>query len=400
MTAVILKSGREKILRRRHPWIFSGAIEAVSGSPAAGATVEILSSQGERLGRGAFSPQSQIRVRIWSFEPDEEISPAFFRHRILQALQAREFLFSGTGTTAYRLINAESDGLPGLIVDRYGPFLVCQFLSSGIEHWKAVIVKELSSLSGTEGAYERSDADVRVKEGLKASVGVLQGAEPPDLVEIQEANVRFLVDIRRGQKTGFYLDQRENRIMAAKFSAGAEVLNGFSYTGGFGIWALKGGARRVTNVDSSENALALGRKSVLLNGMDPGWVEDVTGDVFKVLRSFRDRSRQFDLVVLDPPKFAESIDQVEKAARAYKDINLLAFKLLRPGGFLFTFSCSGHVGRDLFQKIVADAALDAGRDAAILHHLGQAPDHPVGLAFPEGAYLKGLVCRVATGRTS
>jgi len=410
MPAVILKPGREKSVERRHPWIFSGAIAKVEGAPEAGQTVLVRASDGTPLASGAYSPQSQIAVRLWTFDPTEVIDPAFLRARLTRAFNVRaslgfEFrpialshlpsaISHRPSATGYRLVNAESDGLPGLVVDRYADYLVCQFLAAGAEYWKREIVTMLADFHPFAGIYERSDVDVREKEGLSPTTGILAGAPPPDVVEIDEYACRFAVDVRNGHKTGFYLDQRENRTLAAAYAAGREVLNCFAYTGGFGVWALKGGAARVTNLESSAPALDLARRNVELNGLDATKVEKVVGDAFQVLRQYRDARRQFDLIILDPPKFAESRSQVERAARGYKDINLLAFKLLRPGGVLFTFSCSGLVTPDLFQKIVAGAALDAGRDAQILWRLTQAPDHPVALNFPEGEYLKGLVCRV------
>ncbi|PIS38427.1 MAG: 23S rRNA (cytosine(1962)-C(5))-methyltransferase RlmI [Nitrospirae bacterium CG08_land_8_20_14_0_20_52_24] len=394
MASVILKSGREKALRRRHPWIFSGAIAAVEGSPKSGETVEILAQERTRLARGAYSPRSQITVRVWTFNPDEEITPAFFRERLKRAIAYRRTLTESKDLTAVRLVHSESDGLPGLIVDRYGNFLVCQFMAAGSEYWKQEIVAQIKDLIPCAGIYERSDLDVREKEGLPRSTGVLAGDAPPDLIEIQEGECRFLVDILHGHKTGFYLDQRDNRALAAEYARGREVLNGFAYTGGFGVCALKGGAARVTNVESSSDALTLAMRNVELNGLNAAQVENVAGDVFQVLRQYRDSRREFDLIVLDPPKFAESMSQIESAGRGYKDINLLAFKLLRSGGVLFTFSCSGLLAPELFQKIVAGAALDAGREAQIIQRLAQAPDHPTLLSFPEGSYLKGLVCRV------
>ncbi len=394
MASVILKSGREKSLLRRHPWIFSGAIAEVEGTPEPGETVEILAQDRTRLARGAYSPHSQITVRVWTFNPDEEISPGFFRGRLKRAIASRRTLTEAKNLTAVRLVHSESDSLPGLIVDRYGDFLVCQFLSAGSEYWKQEIVGELQDLAPHAGIYERSDLDVREKEGLPPCTGVLSGEEPPDLIEIQEGECRFLVDILHGHKTGFYLDQRENRALAADYAQDREVLNGFAYTGGFGVCALKGGAARVTHVESSSDALTLAARNVELNGLNASQVESVAGDVFQVLRQYRDSRREFDLIILDPPKFAESMSQIESAGRGYKDINLLAFKLLRPGGVLFTFSCSGLLAPDLFQKIVAGAALDAGREAQIIRRLTQAPDHPTLLSFPEGSYLKGLVCRV------
>ena len=393
MAAMTLKAGREKSVLRRHPWIFSGAVANIKGTPEAGATIDIYSNQGAWLARAAYSPQSQIVGRIWTFEQAEEVSAAFFHARLKQALAARQRL-AARNVTAYRVVNAESDGLPGVIIDRYGDFFVCQFLTAGADAWKAVIVAELAALAPHAGIYERSDADVREKEGLPLVSGVLSGETPPDALEIQEGGMRFLVDIQRGQKTGFYLDQRDNRAFLAQFASGAEVLNCFAYTGGFGVYALKHGAKKVTNIETSADALDLAKKNVLLNGMNPDLAESVQDDVFKALRVYRNAERQFDVVVLDPPKFAESKSQLERACRGYKDINWLAMRALRPGGALLTFSCSGLMTLDLFQKIVADAALDAHRHAQMIHILTQAEDHPVALNFPEGAYLKGLVCRV------
>jgi 23S rRNA (cytosine1962-C5)-methyltransferase len=394
MKTVILKRGREKSMMRRHPWIFSGAIARIEGNPHAGETVDILTADGALLARGAYSPHSQMTVRVWTFDPQEEITPDFFAARIARAAASRSALMAGEGPPAVRLVNAESDALPGIIVDRYGDFLIAQFLTTGAEYWKAAIAETLSRFDGVSGVYERSDVDVREKEGLPKIAGVLAGAEPPDLVEIREGPCRFLVDVKRGHKTGFYLDQRENRAMMSEFAPGAVVLNCFSYTGGFGVAALAAGAAAVTNVDSSVPSLDLAARNVELNGMDGSKVENVEGDAFSVMRKWRDERRMFDLVVLDPPKFAESRAQLSRASRGYKDINMLAFELLEPSGILFTFSCSGLMEPDLFQKIVADAALDAGCEAQIVRRLGQAVDHPVLLSFPEAGYLKGFICRV------
>ncbi|MBN1868933.1 class I SAM-dependent methyltransferase [Candidatus Sumerlaeota bacterium] len=393
-SAVFLKPGRDKSLLRRHPWVFSNAVARAEGDPRAGDTVDLVNADGRRLGRGAWSPLSQIAVRAWTFDPDEKVDEGFFRERLDRAFELRraEGLWDPTG--ACRLVNAESDGLPGVVVDRYAGFVVCQFLSTGAEAWKETIARAIAETIECEGIYERSDAEVRKKEGLEKTVGVLRGVEPPDLVEIREGAYRFLADVREGHKTGFYLDQRDNRLALGDYAAGAETLNCFSYTGAFGVVALASGAARVTNVDSSGPALAVARRHTEINGLDPERIENVEADVFDLLRTYRDSRREFDLIVLDPPKFAESRAQIDRAARGYKDINLLAFKLLRPGGTLFTFSCSGQVSPDLFQKIVAGAALDAGRDARIVRRLAQSGDHPVATSFPEGLYLKGLVCKV------
>jgi 23S rRNA (cytosine1962-C5)-methyltransferase len=391
---VTLKPGREKSLNRHHPWIFSGAIDRANRAVSAGETVRVLSANGTPLASGAVSPQSQIQVRVWSFDPSEEIAPQFFAGRLYRALQYRQLLQTGDALSALRLVNAESDGLPGLIVDRYEDYLVCQFLSAGAEHWKKEIVRLLTDLIPVAGIYERSEGDGRLKEGLAPSSGVLMGAEPPEKIEIREGPLRILVDVRHGHKTGYYLDQRENRARVAAFSAGADVLNCFAFTGGFGLQALKAGAEHLVNVETSPEAMDILHRQLTLNGLDSQAVENIGIDAFQALRSFRDARRTFDLIILDPPKFAGSGHQVNKAARGYKDINLLAFKLIRPNGVLFTFSCSGHVDATLFRKIVADAALDAGRDVQIMAHLEQSSDHAVALNFPEGAYLKGLICRV------
>lgn len=359
-----------------------------------GETIDILSKSGNRLATGAYSRHSQIIARIWSFDPEEKIDCRFFKRRLERALGARSLLGIQGSCSAYRIVNAESDGLPGIIIDRYGDFLVCQFLSAGAEFWKQEIIGQLNEMIPVAGIYERSDGNGRIQEGMKPSNGVLCGQVPPERVEIHEGSLSFLVDICNGHKTGFYLDQRENRAAVAAYSKGAKVLNCFAYTGGFGLSAQKGGADHVTNLEISKSALSILRENMEINGMDPTGMENTSGDVFELLRKYRDSARQFDVAILDPPKFAQSARQVKKAARGYKDINLLAVKLIKPGGVLFTFSCSGHIPAPLFQKIVADAALDAGRQLQIIRHLSQAADHPVALNFPEGHYLKGFICRV------
>jgi 23S rRNA (cytosine1962-C5)-methyltransferase len=397
MGRVVLKKGREKSLLRRHPWVFSGAVETVHGSPGPGETVEVVAAKGTLLGRGAFSPRSQIAVRMWSFDPEEAIDAAFLRRRLERALATREPVPADQEPAGRRLVNAESDGLPGVVVDRYGEHLVCQLLSAGAERFREEIVAALGELLSPAGIYERSDGEGREKEGLAPSTGLVAGEEPPERIEIREGACRYLVDVRAGHKTGFYLDQRENRALVARHAAGARVLNAFAYTGGFGLAAQAAGAAAVTHVESSGALLDEIRANAEASGLgSPGGsaAELVEGNVFSILRGFRAEERRFDLVVLDPPKFADARSRVEAAARGYKDINLLACQLLVPGGLLATFSCSGVLEAALFGKIVADAAVDAGRDGRILRRLTQAPDHPVGLAFPEGRYLKGLLCRV------
>jgi 23S rRNA (cytosine1962-C5)-methyltransferase len=389
-----LKTGREKSLLRRHPWVFSGAIARIEGDPADGETVDLVDEHGTFLAWAAFSAHSQIQARVWSWQADETIDAAFFRRRLQAAISVREGLFQPRETDALRLVHGESDGLPGLIVDRYAHVLVTQFLSSGAERWRETIIDALLDLTGLESLYERSDVDVRRLEGLPERSGPLRGAPPSGPLQIYENGLRFWVDLAGGHKTGFYLDQRNNRRRAGKLAAGRRALDCFCYTGGFSASLLGGGATSLTAIDASAEALALAHENLNLNGYDPAQVDWQQGDVFQLLRRFRDQARRFDLIVLDPPKFAQNASQAQQAARGYKDINLLALKLLAPGGLLFTFSCSGGVDADLFQKIVAGAALDAGVDAQILERLRQGPDHPVALNFPEGEYLKGLVVRI------
>ncbi|MBU0993265.1 MAG: class I SAM-dependent rRNA methyltransferase [Proteobacteria bacterium] len=393
MATLIINSSAEKSLNRHHPWIFSNAIKKIKGAPESGETVGVQTSKGHFLGYGSFSPQSKIKARMWTFDPEELITPVFFRKKLKLALEKRKHLMFLQGS-AFRVVNAESDGLPGLIIDKYNDYLVCQFLSCGAEFWKADIVACLIELFPIAGIYERSDNDGREKEGLSQQTGGLWGKEPPDLIEIKEHDISFWVNIKTGHKTGFYLDQRENRELLSTYAKEKKVLNCFSYTGGFSLWALKGGAASVTSIDISEEAITLLQKNASLNNMPPERITVRCEDVFHTLRKFRDAADQFDLIILDPPKFAASGQSVQKAARGYKDINLLAIKLLTPGGYLFTFSCSGHITPPLFQKIVSDAAIDAGRDAQIVKQLHQADDHPVALNFPEGLYLKGLLIRV------
>jgi 23S rRNA (cytosine1962-C5)-methyltransferase len=401
MTAtVVLKAGREKPVRNRHPWIFSGAIRRIDGTVQDGDLVQVSDSQGQILALGYANLRSQIVVRLLTWDPDEAVDDAFWRRRLGRSIAGRAGLAADPATDAYRLVHAESDGLPGLIVDRYGDWLVVQCLTLGMALRRDELVAVLADPSTFSaygpwtpaGIYARDDAEVRLKEGVPLETGLLWGAAPPDRVPIVENGCRFWVDLKQGHKTGFYLDQRENRQRVAAYCAGAEVLNAFAYTGGFGVYAARAGARAVVNIEVSTAALALAEENLALNGCAPQ--EMVPGDVFQVLRDYRDRGRTFDLVILDPPKFATSTARVMDASRGYKDVNLLAMRLLRPGGLLVTFSCSGLVSADLFQKIVFGASVDAGRDVQILERLAQGPDHPVLLTFPEAAYLKGLICLV------
>ena len=386
-----LKPGREKSLLRLHPWVFASAFQTPDVSIASGSTVSLVDANGQFLARASYSPHSQIRARVWTFN-DEEVDKEFFRRRIKAALNSRRRLqLEGQGD-AQRLIHGESDGIPGLIVDRYADVLVLQSLTAGTEFWKQTFADLLVEETGVQIIYERSDADVRELEGLQPITGSLRGELHTPRFTIQEHGLKFNVDVQHGHKTGFYLDQRENRRRVGELSKDRDVLNCFCYTGGFSIHALANGAKSVLSVDSSADALTLLEENLRLNNLPAERHTSMEGDVFQLLRRFRDEARSFDVIVLDPPKFAPTSAHAEKAARAYKDINLLAFKLLRAGGILVTFSCSGGVDAALFQKIVASAALDAGVDAVIIEHLSQGVDHPVSLHFPEGAYLKGLVC--------
>ena len=396
MAELRLKHDREKSVVRKHPWIFSGAVQEVVGNPGLGETIKVISAEGEVLGYGAYSPHSSIRVRMWTFDPHQEIDEVFIANKMRIAISLRngQNLFN-SHNNACRLINAESDGMPGLIVDMYADLLVVQFLSAGPERWKDTIIKNLISLTGKGKILERSDVEVRNLEGLPLRKEVLSGKEPEGPIEITENNKRFLVDVVNGQKTGFYLDQRDNRRAIKKYAINRQALNCFSYSGAFTVYALEGGAQHVTSIESSQDAIDLARKNIVINDLPEDKISWVKGDVFKELRLLRDKGLSFDMVILDPPKFAPTIAQVRSASRGYKDINLLAFKLLNPGGILATFSCSGGIDRLLFQKIIAGAALDANIDAKILEHLSQAADHPVALNFPEGAYLKGLICQVS-----
>ncbi|MCD6043053.1 MAG: rRNA (cytosine1962-C5)-methyltransferase [Burkholderiales bacterium] len=384
-----LKRGREKSLRRRHPWIFSGAVEKATGK--SGETVEVRDAAGKFVAKAAYSPKSQIRARVWTFDAAEQVDAGFFRGRIQKALALREALPAARHSNALRLVNGESDGLPGLIVDRYADVAVAQFLSAGAERWREPLLDGLSELSGCEAVFERSDAEVRKLEGLEPRVGFARGNRNASRCPIIEYGLNFRVDVEQGQKTGFFLDQRENRQRLRALASGREVLDGFCYTGGFSIAALAGGAKRVTAIESSAPALEVAKENLAANPLDNSKIEFMQADVFAKLRELRDRNARFDLIVLDPPKFAPSAAQVQKAARAYKDINLWALKLLAPGGLLATFSCSGGVSAELFQSIVAGAAVDAGADAKIIERFGAAADHPVALEFPEGEYLKGLL---------
>jgi 23S rRNA (cytosine1962-C5)-methyltransferase len=394
MNSLLLKPGRDRSLNLHHPWVFSGAVAQVQGKPDPGETVAIRAPQGNFLAYSAYSPISKIAARVWSWNEEDIIDVAFLRRRLQASLDLRYSLIPNDETDALRLVHAESDGLPGLVVDRYADLLVIQCLSTGAEFWRETLVDLLCELTGIERVYERSDAEVRALEGLPERSGWIRGEGVLEPFAIRENGLAFLVDPARGQKTGFYIDQRNNRQRLRELSAGKNVLNCFCYTGGFSVYARAGGARSVLSIDTSQAALEIARENMRINGLDGDGVEWMEVDVFNGLRLFRDQGKVFDLVILDPPKFAPTAAQAERAARGYKDINLLALKLLRPGGLLCTFSCSGGITPELFQKIVTGAALDAGVEVDIVETFSQGLDHPVALTFPEGAYLKGLLCYV------
>lgn len=374
--------------------MFSGAISGIEGDPEPGAIVRVLDHEDQFLAWAYFNRRSQIQARVLDWDDSAVIDDEWWRRRIGEAIERRRDLPGLEGVDVYRLVYAEADSLPGLIVDRYAEFLVVQALTAGIERVKALIVDALDEIVQPAGIFERSSQDVRKLEGLGGSAGVLAGKTPPDRIEVHEAGHRYLVDVKGGQKTGFYIDQRENRRIVAEYTRGREVLDLFSYTGGFSVSAAGKGAARVTLVESSLSALEIAELNLQANGIDTEGVDLIQGNVFEVARAFRDEGRLFDAVVADPPKFAQSRGHLENAERAYKDVNLLGIRLLRPGGILATFSCSGAVETDRFSRIISWAALDAGRSVQILHRLTQGPDHPIAPAFPESEYLKGLICRV------
>lgn len=392
---IILHESRDKSLKRKHPWIFSKAIKEVVNEPSNGADINIYDCNNNFLAVAAYSPNSQIRARVWSFNKDEKIDKDFFKAKILKAYEARKLMLEVTAMSACRIIAAESDNIPGLIVDMYNNYLVLEVLSAGTEFHLKEIVAALREVFPEHNIYERSDVEVRKKEGLELRKGVIFGENPPTEIEITEnENMKLLVDIENGHKTGYYLDQRDNRAALAKYCKGKSVLNCFSYTGGFSLYALKGRALKVANVDVSQRALDTAKRNIVLNHLDPGRVKFIKEDVFKFLRNEKAKNNKYDVIVLDPPKFAESRGQLDKACRGYKDINMLAASIINPGGYLMTYSCSGHMTPDLFQKVVADAILDANREGQIVEYLQQASDHPISTAYPEGLYLKGLVVRI------
>ncbi len=396
MAQLILLPGKERsAFKQHHPWLFAGSVGRLEGRARPGDTVEVLADNLRPLGRAAYSPQSQIRARFWTFDPEESVDDAFFKRRIAEAVARRQALPELRGQQGLRLIHAESDGLPGVIADQYGDTIVVQLTSAGADKWRKAIVAGLLKATGCTRIYERSDSDVRGLEGLAPVTGWLHGEARDEALAIEENGVRLAVDFAGGHKTGFYLDQRDNRFLLGQISAGKDVLNCFCYTGGFSLQALAGGAASVLSIDSSGPALTQAAANLALNPqLTAARAEWREADVFQALRDFRKEGRMFDLIVLDPPKFAPSASHAERAAKAYKDINILGCRLLKPGGLLMTYSCSGGIGLELFQNIVAGAARDAGREARIVRRLAGAADHPVALNFPEGEYLKGLLVQV------
>jgi 23S rRNA (cytosine1962-C5)-methyltransferase len=391
---VRLKQGRDWPVRQGHPWIFSGSLAEIPAAVPNGAIIDIGDVEGAWLARGYLNRHSQITVRLLTWQRDEAVDDDFWRRRLTRAVTLRQRLFANEETTAYRLVNAESDDLPGLTVDRYGPALVMQVGTLGVDLRKERLAELLLEVTDATGVLERSAMAVRQHEGLGDARGLLAGAAPEAVVPVREHGLHFRVDLLQGQKTGFFTDQRENRRRVARYCHGQRVLNAFSYTGAFAVHALAADATHVTNIDSSREALELAEENLWLNGFDPDTqTENLLGDVFDVLRDWRN-AQQFDVIILDPPKFAQNKAQVERALRGYKEINLSALHLLPPGGILATFSCSGLVTVDEFARAVFSAAADTGRRLQILEWLRQAGDHPVAATFPEGEYLKGLICRV------
>ena len=395
MARLVLHAGKARSVLKRHPWIFAGSVAQIEGRARLGDTVEVVDADGNLLGRAAYSPESQIRARMWSFDAETPIDHAFFKRRVAQSVARRRTHPQLEAESGVRLIHGEADGLPGVIVDAFGAVVVVQLTSAGAEKWKDALVSALVAATGCAAVYERSDSEVRVLEGLAPRSGLLYGALPEAGVQVMEHGVTMEVDVVHGHKTGFYLDQRDNRLLTRALSAGRRVLNCFCYTGGFSLQALAGGAAEVFSIDSSGPAIATAKRNLTknpqLDASRATWIED---DVFAALRQYYKAGERFDLIVLDPPKFAPSAAHAQRASRAYKDINLFGFRLLNPGGILMTYSCSGGIGLELFQKIVSGAAADAGVAGRMIHRLGAAPDHPVGLAAPEGEYLKGLVCQI------
>lgn len=389
MQKVFLKKGRERPVLRGHPWIFSGAIERVEDDPEKAGVTEVLDNSGKWLARGLYNPRSQIRVRILTWQ-EEKIEQLFFDRRLSRAATLRERHLASS-CNAYRLVNGEGDFLPGLVVDRYGDFLVAQFFTAGMDHLKGLVADSLSRLFSPKGIYERSEGGVREEEGLPPAIGVLTGEEAPDLIQIEENGFKFLVDIRKGQKTGFFLDQRDSRSLLSSLARDKTILNCFAYSGAFAAYALRGGARQVISVESSRPALELAKQNLALNNLSRSESDLLKADAFSYLKR---RESEFDIIVLDPPSLAVKRGDVKASAGGYKFLNLHALRALKPAGLLLSFCCSQHLSLDLFQKILFGAAVDSGRKVQLLKRVGHPLDHPVSLHHPEGEYLKGLLLNV------
>jgi 23S rRNA (cytosine1962-C5)-methyltransferase len=393
MVEITLKKGKEKAALQRHPWVFSGALEKVKGKPEDGDVVKVFAFDNEFLAYGYYNSNSRVAVRLLEWDESQTIDNNWYQNRLKQAIASRQFILSEQTNTC-RLVFSEADFLPGLIVDQYADFLSLQILSSGIEKVKAEIVEILKAELKPTGIFDKSDATARTHEGLPIENGLLWGENPPEFLAVKENGITYNINIAEGQKSGFYCDQRDNRHILASYTKGKKVLDCFSYSGGFSLNSLANGAASITCVDSSGLAIETLKQNVALNKFDVNKVTTIQSDVNKQLRAFKESGELFDVIVLDPPKYAPSRSALDRAARAYKDLNRLGMLLLEKGGLLATFSCSGAVDIETFKQIIAWAALDAGKEVQIIKQFCQPEDHPVRISFPEGEYLKGLLLRV------
>lgn len=394
MVEIKLKKGKEKAVLQRHPWVFSGALEKIKGAPENGDVVKVISANNDFLAYGYFNDQSRVAVRLLEWDENNAINEDWYAQKINTAITSRSHLLSNKETNTYRLIFSEADFLPGLIVDKYADFLSVQILSTGIESAKPIIIDILCKALKPKGIFDRSDATARTHEGITAENGLLWGEVPAEFIAVKENGINYHINIAEGQKSGFYCDQRDNRRILAEYASGKSVLDCFSYSGGFSLNAFKNGAKEVTSVDSSALAIETLKQNIELNKFNSKNHTAIQSDVNKQLRAFKEEGKKFDLVVLDPPKYAPSRSALDRAARAYKDLNRLGLLLLESGGLLATFSCSGAVDIETFKQIIAWAALDAGKEVQVIKQFSQPEDHPVRLSFPEGEYLKGLLVRV------
>ena len=394
MVEIKLKKGKEKAVLQKHPWVFSGALDQIKGAPANGDVVKVMSAKNDFLAYGYYNDQSRVAVRLLEWEESQRIDENWYEQKIAKAIESRAHLLKNKSTNAYRLIFSEADFLPGLIIDQYADFLSVQILSTGIEKAKSIIIPILVKLLNPKGIFDRSDATARTHEGITAENGLLWGEAPAAFIEVLENGITYHINIAEGQKSGFYCDQRDNRSILAGYAEGKNILDCFSYSGGFTLNAFKQGANEVTSVDSSALAIETLKQNIELNKFDAEKHTAIQSDVNKQLRAFKDEGKKFDVVILDPPKYAPSRSALDRAARAYKDLNRLGLLLLESGGLLATFSCSGAVDIDTFKQIIAWAALDAGKEVQIIKQFSQPDDHPIRLSFPEGEYLKGLLVRV------